>query len=482
MSGDAAQELPKLQRNRSSTPPPRKQSSEPHEPQDLIEPDEVAETTEPSELETVDLDAAAADAHEHIKLWLKMWIQDKQHVWCVLTKKGLDNIINHKYKPGTYTPLDNLLNPWWLYASNCLPTWLAPNLVTLIGFIPLLMSYLAVALLTPEVNMPLPRWLALFGAFSAFWYQTFDALDGKQARRTNSSSPLGQLFDHGCDALSTMNLHCLAIASLLPSSNMSTLWTLALLQCGFFCAQWQERYTGVLQTNILGVFGVTEMQYSVMFMLSIVSFLGPATHEGLMTVYYDFPFGRMTAGDAGVVAWTTLVAVVLAISVVQVTMSVFRQGGVKQVMGAYQDALPILMILFSMFLWSPHFVSSHLRLLLFVTGLAFFHLTTQIIVLSMGHMGYPIIWQPIVLAYFLTACWSRYEVLSIPSVWGLLLLAAVELFISSQWLYVTIQQLKAALQIQVMHITKRTIRDELRSELQKAGLTCRTRGRPVNAN
>jgi hypothetical protein len=27
--------------------------------------------------------------------------------------------------------------------------------------------------------------------------QTLDAIDGKQARRTGSSSPLGQLFDHG---------------------------------------------------------------------------------------------------------------------------------------------------------------------------------------------------------------------------------------------------------------------------------------------
>ena len=27
--------------------------------------------------------------------------------------------------------------------------------------------------------------------------QTFDAVDGKQARRTSSSSPLGELFDHG---------------------------------------------------------------------------------------------------------------------------------------------------------------------------------------------------------------------------------------------------------------------------------------------
>jgi len=30
-------------------------------------------------------------------------------------------------------------------------------------------------------------------------------MDGKQARKTGNSSPLGMLFDHGCDAL-TMTL------------------------------------------------------------------------------------------------------------------------------------------------------------------------------------------------------------------------------------------------------------------------------------
>jgi phosphatidylglycerophosphate synthase len=34
-------------------------------------------------------------------------------------------------------------------------------------------------------------------------YSTLDAVDGKQARKTKSSSPLGQLFDHGCDSFST---------------------------------------------------------------------------------------------------------------------------------------------------------------------------------------------------------------------------------------------------------------------------------------
>ena len=39
-----------------------------------------------------------------------------------------------------------------------------------------------------------------------FIYQTLDAIDGKQARRTGSSNALGELFDHGCDSLSNRKL------------------------------------------------------------------------------------------------------------------------------------------------------------------------------------------------------------------------------------------------------------------------------------
>lgn len=48
-----------------------------------------------------------------------------------------------------------------------------------------------------------PLWAYLLCAVGLFVYQSLDAIDGKQARRTNNSSPLGELFDHGCDSLST---------------------------------------------------------------------------------------------------------------------------------------------------------------------------------------------------------------------------------------------------------------------------------------
>ena len=46
-----------------------------------------------------------------------------------------------------------------------------------------------------------PNGCYFYSAFAIFAYQTLDAIDGKQARRTGNSTPLGQLFDHGCDAL-----------------------------------------------------------------------------------------------------------------------------------------------------------------------------------------------------------------------------------------------------------------------------------------
>lgn len=48
-----------------------------------------------------------------------------------------------------------------------------------------------------------PRWLYFTWAIGLFIYQSLDAIDGKQARRTGTSGPLGELFDHGCDALNT---------------------------------------------------------------------------------------------------------------------------------------------------------------------------------------------------------------------------------------------------------------------------------------
>jgi phosphatidylglycerophosphate synthase len=74
---------------------------------------------------------------------------------------------------------------------------MAPNLVTLVGFFALVLCYGWTASYCPTVDGEIPPWLYLVNIACLFWYQTLDAIDGKQARRTGSSSPLGELFDHG---------------------------------------------------------------------------------------------------------------------------------------------------------------------------------------------------------------------------------------------------------------------------------------------
>ena len=48
-----------------------------------------------------------------------------------------------------------------------------------------------------------PAWWCITQAVSYFIARLLDEMDGKQARKTGNSSPVGLLFDHGCDSFST---------------------------------------------------------------------------------------------------------------------------------------------------------------------------------------------------------------------------------------------------------------------------------------
>jgi ethanolaminephosphotransferase len=55
-----------------------------------------------------------------------------------------------------------------------------------------------------ELEGPISAWMCYTIGISYQMYIICDNCDGKQARRTGSSSPMGMLFDHGCDAFVAM--------------------------------------------------------------------------------------------------------------------------------------------------------------------------------------------------------------------------------------------------------------------------------------
>ena len=76
--------------------------------------------------------------------------------------------------------------------------------------------------------------------------QTLDNLDGKQARRTGSSSPLGLLFDHGCDAFNTTLGAVNQACTMQCGATWKALAVWQLVALPFFFTTLEELYTGEL--------------------------------------------------------------------------------------------------------------------------------------------------------------------------------------------------------------------------------------------
>uniref|UniRef100_A0A8R7QNB3 CDP-alcohol phosphatidyltransferase class-I family protein 3 n=1 Tax=Triticum urartu TaxID=4572 RepID=A0A8R7QNB3_TRIUA len=157
---------------------------------------------------------------------------------------GVDHSIVAKY----------ILQPFWSRFVNVFPLWFPPNMITLTGFMFLLTSALLGFLYSPHLDTAPPRWVHLAHGILLFLYQTFDAVDGKQARRTNSSSPLGELFDHGCDALACA-FESLAFGSTAMCGN-ATFWFWVISAVPFYFATWEHYFTNTLVLPIVN--GPTE--------------------------------------------------------------------------------------------------------------------------------------------------------------------------------------------------------------------------------
>lgn len=190
----------------------------------------------------------------------------------VLTLSQLKNLDDHKYSSGGSTLLDPVFQPYWRWLVEQMPLWLAPNLITTIGLIINVVSCSILYLYSPNGTDHTPCWANLFCSIGLFVYQSLDAIDGKQARRTNSSTPLGELFDHGCDAISTVFVILgLCVSLRLGESPWFMFFTTFLAMFTFYTAHWQTYVTGTLK---FGKIDVTEAQLCTYAIFAITGLFG----------------------------------------------------------------------------------------------------------------------------------------------------------------------------------------------------------------
>ncbi|XP_075065384.1 cholinephosphotransferase 1 isoform X1 [Mixophyes fleayi] len=189
-----------------------------------------------------------------------------------LTALQLRRLEEHKYSASGCSLVEPIMQIYWNWLVTKVPLWMAPNTITMVGLVMNVITTLIVIYYCPTATEEAPSWALLLCAVGLFVYQSLDAIDGKQARRTNSSSPLGELFDHGCDSISIVFVAVGTIAAVRLGTLPSWMFYCCFVSMFmFFCAQWQTYVSGTLR---FGVIDVTELQLSVTMVFLLSAFCG----------------------------------------------------------------------------------------------------------------------------------------------------------------------------------------------------------------
>eukprot|EP00344_Euplotes_crassus_P007991 CAMPEP_0196994822 /NCGR_PEP_ID=MMETSP1380-20130617/1057_1 /TAXON_ID=5936 /ORGANISM="Euplotes crassus, Strain CT5" /LENGTH=266 /DNA_ID=CAMNT_0042410305 /DNA_START=20 /DNA_END=820 /DNA_ORIENTATION=+ len=149
--------------------------------------------------------------------------------------KGGDNGITYKY---FHSPVAEFFVAF-------VPEWVAPNLITLAGALCLVIPHIAsIVMWGPAFEGETAQWAVLWVALMHMAYITLDNMDGKHARNTKNSSPLGQMFDHGCDAI-TFSLAVFTLSRYRQTGSGYLTFIFSILSpTGYFMYNIKEYYMG----------------------------------------------------------------------------------------------------------------------------------------------------------------------------------------------------------------------------------------------
>lgn len=186
-----------------------------------------------------------------------------------------------------------ILKPyWWSKVIDFFPLSMAPNMITLSGFGFVVLNILTMLYYTPGLDQDCPRWVYASWGIGLFLYQTFDAVDGSQARRTKQSGPLGELFDHGVDALNTSLEVLLFSATMKFGQGWKTVLVLFACMLTFYVQTWDEYHTKTLTLGLVS--GPVEGILTLSIVYMITAYMGGGSYwqqpmlQALGVPKYDF--------------------------------------------------------------------------------------------------------------------------------------------------------------------------------------------------
>ncbi|KAI5815453.1 CDP-alcohol phosphatidyltransferase-domain-containing protein [Pyronema omphalodes] len=384
-----------------------------------------------------------------------------------LPEEQLVHLKSYKYQSVDKSWISNhILRHYWNFMVELLPLWLAPNAVTLLGFGFIVGNVCLLEAYIPDLVGPAPSWVYYSFAFGLWAYSTMDNIDGKQARRTGSSSPLGELFDHGIDSLNCTLASLLETASMGLGATPAGAFT-ALIPClPMFFSTWETYHTHVLY---LGYFnGPTEGLIIACLLMIVSGLFGPQIFSLPMreTLGDWVPYGHLNFLDV----WIPIISGAFIFAHLPgcvLNVIAARRKANLPILPVFLEWTPIIVFTSAICAWlgSPNTsLLSENRLVLFCVTLSFVfgRMTTKIILAHLTKQPFPY-WTVLLLPLVGGAVLANLHVLGLPAIsaeFELLYLRSYLIFAIiaySRWAVLVINSICGYLGIKCLKITpKRT--------------------------
>eukprot|EP00026_Physarum_polycephalum_P011650 Phypoly_transcript_11889.p1 GENE.Phypoly_transcript_11889~~Phypoly_transcript_11889.p1 ORF type:complete len:391 (+),score=32.14 Phypoly_transcript_11889:39-1175(+) len=201
-----------------------------------------------------------------------------------VSKQGLENLPKYKSSETLDHSIlyHSIISPVCNVLVGYLPLWLAPNLITVIGMLCNVLGFILAVLFigVGTEDSTMLRYISFVNGILIFSNMMLDNMDGKQARRTKTSSPLGELVDHGCDSL-FVGLGAMMTGMITGSAPVPILVFFALCGLTFYSAHWEEYFTHSLE---LGAIGPVETQVILTFFHVLTFFVGRPWWSEVMSI------------------------------------------------------------------------------------------------------------------------------------------------------------------------------------------------------
>ncbi|CAD6502092.1 BgTH12-02333 [Blumeria graminis f. sp. triticale] len=316
-----------------------------------------------------------------------------------IRQKDLPNLKKYRYSGVDHSLISYyILKPFYTkFVIRCFPMGMAPNLITLSGFGFIIINVMTLLWYNPTLDQDCPPWVYASWAVGLFLYQTFDAVDGAQARRTQQSGPLGELFDHGVDAVNTS----LGVLIFAASMNLGMGWLTVTSLFGslstFYVQTWDEYHTKTLTLGLINgpvegvllliaIYIITAIKGGAsLWQQSMLRTLGIQEHAFIPSFIYELAFNEINILQG---------SLVLFINIFQSSRNVIKARHLRgeNARGALLGLLPLLitwMLITAYLRLNPEILYNHLVPFIIFVGLMNAYSVGQIITAHLAQMPFP---------------------------------------------------------------------------------------------